>query len=230
MTTLSHASSQLSLEPVQGEAFLYAHNLSLSMTDEQLGALRALLGEIKTTSLGKLAALCPESPMCQIWLEQSSVTSDEDREQALKTIIMDMQSYCTAEFQKTKECVQNLLNAVGGDALSKLADYAFHTPCYIGLVEDAFRSPLHLDIGNQFISGAIAPTGGIVPTGGIFDAVVDMVTSLFSSSKITCRKRFEEQFKAICQEAQHRATMSLAHAFDALDALLDALQRKQPMT
>lgn len=224
MTTLSHASSQLSLEPVQGEAFLYAHNLSLSMTDEQLGALRVLLGEIKTTSLGKLAALCPESPMCQIWLEQSSVTSDEDREQALKTIIMDMQSYCTAEFQKTKESVQNLLNAVGGDALSKLADYAFHTPCYIGLVEDAFRSPLHLDIGNQFISGAIAPTGGI------FYAVVDMVTSLFSSSKITCRKRFEEQFKAICQESQHRATMSLAHAFDNLDALLDALQRKQPMT
>ncbi len=224
MTTLSHASSQLSLEPVQGEAFLYAHNLSLSMTDEQLGALRVLLGGIKTTSLGKLAALCPESPMCQTWLEQSSVTSDEDREQALKTIIMDMQSYCTAEFQKTKECVQNLLNAVGGGALSKLADYAFHTPCYIGPGEDAFRSPLHLELGNQFTSGVIAPTGGI------FDAVVDMVTSLFSSSKITCRKRFEEQFKAICQESQHRATMSFAHAFDNLDALLDALQRKQPMT
>lgn len=224
MTTLSHASSQLSLEPVQGEAFLYAHNLSLSMTDEQLGALRVLLGLIKTTSLGKLAALSPESPMCQIWLEQSSVTSDEDREQALKTIIMDMESYCTAEFQKTKECVQNLLNAVGGDALSKLADYAFHPPYYIGSGEDAFRSPLHLDIGNQFISGVIAPTGGI------FYAVVDMVTSLFSSSKLTCRKRFEEQFKAICQEAQHRATKALAQTFDNLDALLDALQRKQPMT
>lgn len=224
MTTHSHTSSQLSLEPVQGEALLYAHNLSLSMTDEQLGALRVLLGLIKTTSLGKLAALCPESPMCQIWLNQSSVTSDEAREQALKTIIMDMQSYCTAEFQKTKERVQNLLNAVGGDALSKLADHAFHTPYCIDPCVDAFRSPLHLDISNQCVSGVIPPTGGMLY------AVIDMVTSLFFSSKITCRERFEKQFKAICQEAQHQATKSLAQAFDALDALLDTLQRKQPMT